>query len=105
MAKTTKQARLAKASSRSAAAAPAVRPKFSPGMALVWLDGLDEQFNGIASVAISGRAYQETRADGCEDPVMLSLLRVIQQQADESTNVSNELRKMLETLPAEVSHG
>jgi hypothetical protein len=36
---------------------------------------------------------------------MCGLLRVIQQQADDSTQASNELRKMLETLPAEANNG
>jgi hypothetical protein len=69
------------------------------------LDGLEEQFNDIASLAISGRAYQETRADGHKDPVMLSLLRVIQEQTDGSVRAGDELRTMLETLPKEASHG
>jgi hypothetical protein len=107
MPKTTKQARLVKASSRVAASpdAPNARPKFSRGMALFWLNDLDEQFNDIASVAISGLAYQKTRADDYKDPVTISLLRVIQEQTDSSVNVTNELRKMLEALPAEVPHG
>jgi hypothetical protein len=85
--------------------APDARPKFSRGMALLWLDGVDEQFSNIASLAIGGRAYQETRAEDYKDPVMLSFLRVIQQQTDDSTQASNELRKMLETLPMEAHNG
>jgi hypothetical protein len=84
---------------------PNARPKFSRGMALFYLNDLDEQFNDIASVAISGLAYQRTRAEDHKDPVTISLLRVIQEQTDSSVNVTTELRKMLETLPAEVSHG
>jgi hypothetical protein len=116
MAKTAKQARLVGAKSRAEAPriaqavaaspyAPDARPKFSREMALFWLNGLEEQFNDIASVAISGLAYQKTRYEDCKDPVMCSLLRVIQEQTDSSVKVSNELRTMLETLPKEEKHG
>jgi hypothetical protein len=81
------------------------RPKFSQEMALYWLNDLDEQFNDIASVAISGLAYQKTRYEDCKDPVMRSLLRVIQEQTDSSVKVSNELRKMLKSLPKEANPG
>jgi hypothetical protein len=70
-------------------------PQLSRGKGLVWLDGIDEQFSNIASLAISGLAYQATRIEEYKDPVMWSLLRVIQQQADSSTQASNELRTLL----------
>jgi hypothetical protein len=78
--------------------------QLSRKMALFWLNAIDEQFNDIASVAIGGLAYQETRFEECKDPVTRSLLRVIQQQTDDSTQASNELRKMLETLPKKETH-
>jgi hypothetical protein len=107
VAKRANQARLVKATSRAAAPpeVPGARPKFSRHMALYYLDDLAEQFNDIASVAISGLAYQKTRAEDYKDPVSISLLRVIQEQTDGSVNVSEELRKMLEALPTEVSNG
>jgi hypothetical protein len=84
---------------------PQGAPQLSREMALVWLDSLDEQFNNIASVAISGLAYQETRIEECKDPVVCSLLRVIQAQADDSTQISGELRTLLERLPEYLSDG
>ena len=84
---------------------PGTRPKFSRDLALHWLDGIDEQFSNVASLAIGGRAYQETRIEEYKDPVMLSFLRVIQRQADDSVKICDELRTMLATLPKEVAHG
>ena len=81
------------------------RPKFSRDMALHWLDDLDEQFSNVASLAITGLAYQATRIEEGKDIVMRNLLQVIQQQADDSVLAGNELRKMLETLPMEEKHG
>lgn len=78
------------------------RPQFSREMALHWLDGIDEQLSNVASLAIGGRSYQETRVE--EDPVMISFMRVIQQQADDSVQIRNELRTMLEKLPKDVPH-
>jgi hypothetical protein len=80
-------------------------PQLSRGTALFWLDGIDEKFNDIASLAIGGLAYQETRIEEYKDPVVCSLLRVIQSQADDSTHASNELRTRLETLPKDPSNG
>jgi hypothetical protein len=59
MTKTAKQARSVRASSRAGASSevPDARPQFTREMALYWLKDLDEQFNDIASVAISGLAY------------------------------------------------
>jgi uncharacterized membrane-anchored protein YjiN (DUF445 family) len=74
-------------------------PQLSREMALFWLGDLEEQFNDIASVAISGLAYQETRIEEYKDPIVRSLLRTIQQQADDSTQISSELRTLLEKLP------
>ena len=83
----------------------APRPKFSREMALHRLDGIDEQFSNVASLAITGLAYQATRIEEGKDIVMRNLLQVIQQQADDSVLAGNELRKMLEALPKEANHG
>jgi hypothetical protein len=80
-------------------------PEFSREMALVWLDGLDEQFNNIASVVIGGLAHNAARAEEHKDPVLCGLLRVIQRQADDSTQISGELRTLLEKLPEDLSNG
>ena len=81
------------------------RPQLSREMALHRLDGIDEQFSNVASLAITGLAYQATRIEEGKDVVMRNLLQVIQEQADNSVLASNELRKMLETLPVEANHG
>ncbi len=81
---------------------PAGRPKFSREMALYWLNGLDEQFNNVVCIVLGALAYQETRRN--KDEVTCSLLRIVQEQANDSVKFGNELRKMLETLPQEEAH-
>lgn len=84
---------------------PGTRPKFSRDLALHWLGALDEQFNNVVCIVLGALAYQETRADDYKDEVTCSLLRIIQEQANDSVKFGNELRKILATLPKEANHG
>src|ERR1700694_804801 len=91
------------ATSRIAKRKPEPAAHISPGTQSLCLDALEEKFNDIVCVALGALAHQETRSDEYKDEVTCSLLRIIQEQAKDSTKFRNELRTMLETLPKEVS--